>query len=298
MKTTQTYEQEVPAPRIVSETVLHSQDNPLYDRAEATRIAELLADMYDPEYILLFGSLAGGTPHSEVLAYDLLIVTQDVPYYGWQSAKRYLKMKLPPKNREIPYTNIYLVTRNTLQSSVIPFVRLAHAEGVALYRNDHSKLNKLKSRLDYQAIYCDAKKHYDIFRELGDDFLRQANTVFIENNLRQAAFLVGQAAELFYQTLYFVYHGQETDDRDLLVMHERVRTLSAELMLIFDDSHYESNSTLQELRLFLAKARYDPSFEIDPRHLEGHLDRVEKLNKVVEKLCQRRIDLYKQRIAK
>ena len=40
---------------------------PLYDPAEAETIVRLLTKegLFDPEYILLFGSLAGGTPHSE-----------------------------------------------------------------------------------------------------------------------------------------------------------------------------------------------------------------------------------------
>lgn len=51
-----------------------------YPVAEAARMAEVLRESFDPEYILLFGSLCGGTPHSDVTAYDLLVVTREEPH--------------------------------------------------------------------------------------------------------------------------------------------------------------------------------------------------------------------------
>ena len=78
-----------------------------YDATDAARIAEVLREGFDPEYVLLFGSLAGGTPHSDVAAYDLLVVTREEPYFGWPQVTRYLKYKLPPRHRDVPYANIF-----------------------------------------------------------------------------------------------------------------------------------------------------------------------------------------------
>ena len=68
------------------ETNLNSvQEQPaerLYDPAEAAQIVRILTDGYfKPEYILLFGKLVGGTPHSDAAAYDLLVVVRDTPEY-------------------------------------------------------------------------------------------------------------------------------------------------------------------------------------------------------------------------
>lgn len=84
METNQNPAQEQPAQLIAPEVIQLEQQTakPLYNPDEAARVVQILAHAYDPEYILLFGKLAGGTPHSEVMAYDLLIVTQDTPYYG------------------------------------------------------------------------------------------------------------------------------------------------------------------------------------------------------------------------
>ena len=54
----------------------------LYDPNEAAQIVLHLTDGYfDPEYILLFGKLVGGTPHSDAMAYDLLMVVRETPEY-------------------------------------------------------------------------------------------------------------------------------------------------------------------------------------------------------------------------
>lgn len=47
-----------------------SENNPRYNRGETDAIVNYLTKegLFDPEYILLFGSLAGGTMHSEVNA--------------------------------------------------------------------------------------------------------------------------------------------------------------------------------------------------------------------------------------
>lgn len=57
-------------------------DELLYDPDETAQMIRHLTDGYfDPEYVLLFGKLAGGTPHSDAVAYDLLIVVRETPEY-------------------------------------------------------------------------------------------------------------------------------------------------------------------------------------------------------------------------
>ena len=63
METNQNPVQETPVQRIVLE--LEQPAERLYDPAEAARIVQTLTDGYfNPEYILLFGKLVGGTHHS------------------------------------------------------------------------------------------------------------------------------------------------------------------------------------------------------------------------------------------
>lgn len=105
METNQTQAQERPAQLIAS--VLEQPAERLYDSAEAARIVHCLTDGYfDPEYILLFGKLVGGTPHSDAMAYDLLMVVRETPEYDWIQTKRILRYKVPYSSARSP-TSIF-----------------------------------------------------------------------------------------------------------------------------------------------------------------------------------------------
>ena len=83
----------------------------LYDPGVVARIAQCLSELLDPAYILLFGSMAGGTPHSDALSYDLLIATHDTPQYNWLDVRRYLKMKMPGAGHGAPISQYLYVCR-------------------------------------------------------------------------------------------------------------------------------------------------------------------------------------------
>lgn len=259
-------------------------------------MAEVLRESFDPEYILLFGSLCGGTPHSDVTAYDLLVVTREEPHYGWPSAKRYLKYEIPPKRREIPYANVYLHTEKFVLSQFSPCLWLARTEGELLYCSDKYAFRRPRKPLDYLKAYCEAGRHFATFWEQGDRYLGRANEAFTLGDHRQAAFFMAQAAQLFYRTLFFVYHRFETDYENLELLHDMLRTLSAELMLLFDTDHRNGNNTIPRLNTFLNKARYDANFCATPQELEAHLDRIEKMKTIIERVCMQRIELYRSRI--
>lgn len=266
----------------------------LYDTEEAARITKILCEGFDPEYILLFGSLCGGTPHSDAAAYDLLIVTQENPRFGWVSVKRYLKCKMPPKHRTVAYINAYLYTAGFLRTHTLPFLRLAHAEGELLYCSDRHKFRRPKTPVDFGQAYCDAKSRYTTLFGLGKYFMDQAAAMPVYSP-RTAAFGTAQAAVLFYHALFYVFHGYEPETIDIVLMHERLRTLSGELMLLFDSDSISRNDTLPCLKSFLTEARYAPEFSIWPQELQEHIGRVEKMEKIVEKTCARRLALYKER---
>lgn len=296
METNENIVQEAPVQTIQEEPQSILTQPALYNPAEAARMAEVLRESFDPEYILLFGSLCGGTPHSDVTAYDLLVVTREEPHYGWPSAKRYLKYEIPPKRREIPYANVYLHTEKFVLSQFSPCLWLARTEGELLYCSDKYAFRRPRKPLDYLKAYCEAGRHFATFWEQGDRYLGRANEAFTLGDHRQAAFFTAQAAVLFYHTLFFVFHGFDTDTHDIVLLHERLRTLSGELMLLFDSDNVYHNDTLPCLKLFLQKARYDPGFDIRPHELSQHIDRVGHMRKVVERVCMQRIELYRSRI--
>lgn len=283
METNQNSVQEQPAER-------------LYDPAEAAQIVRILTDGYfKPEYILLFGKLVGGTPHSDAAAYDLLVVVRDTPEYDWIQAKRILRCKMPPRLRKIAYIDLYILPLNCVESNRTPFLYFAHSEGELLYCSDHCRFRRPKRPIDFAKAYADARFHFDTFRTLGGDLLEQAQNALVEGrNVRLAAQFTAQAAVYFYHTLYWVYHGQEFDIHDPVVMHDRMRTLSTKLMLVFDDNHIENIFTLPWLKQILMKTPYSAEFYMAPQELEMHMGRVQKAAEIIENYCGLRLELYKE----
>lgn len=267
-----------------------------YDRAEVNRILRTLTDdrYFDPAYILLFGNLAGGTPHSDVAAYDLLLVCRQTSEYDWCAAKRILRYTFPYCKRRINHINLYITTVGYFETHRRPHLYFAHAEGELLYCSDSHRFRRPPRPIDFAKTYADARNHYDTFRLLGEELLEQAREAcFGKRNRRLAAICLAQAIVYYYHTFYYVYHGETFDKHDPVLMHERLRTLSARLMLAFDDNHIERIFTLPALKEYLNKAPYDIRFDVDPRELELHLNRVKLAVRLIESSCEERLELYR-----
>lgn len=266
-----------------------------YDPEKAACIAEVLRELLDPEYILLFGKMAGKTPISDTLTYDLLVITATPPRYNWYEAKRYLKMKIPSIGHGAPYMNIYVHTLHDVESNYGAFFYLARREGIVLYRSHRRKYTRPKGNFDFGQAASVASKYMGTFLPQADRLVSYAEHRIDWEYLRESAFTMAQAAVYYYRTLFFVYHGFEADTCDVQILHHRLRTISGELPLLFEKDEFRSIHTLRCLNQFLANAQYDPKFFIMPGELIQHLDRVRKLGGVVNDLCKKRIALYEKR---
>lgn len=270
---------------------------PKYDSAEAARIVEHIMDndFIVPEYILLFGSLAGGTRHSDATAYDLLIAVRETPEFDWLQTKRRLRYKMPFRQRKITYINLYIIPLSYIDSHNTPFLYFARSEGELLYCSERYHFRRPKYKPDFAKAYADARFHFDTFRTLGFELLEQANHELTETrNMRLAGMFAAQAAVYFYHTLYYVYHQTEFDSHDPLIMHERMRTLSTRLMLIYDDDNIRSVQTLASLKHYLLKSPYDKDFDVSPRDMAVHIERTTKAAEIIESCCGLRLELYQE----
>lgn len=277
------------------ETNLKKIQSGSYNPHELARITEILRHACKPEYILLFGALASATPHSDVVAYDLLVVTREEPYYDWAEAKRYLKLKFPTKHREIAYINLYVYSRAFIERHPSPVFYFAKSEGIPLYVQEQAQVPKSKA-FNFNALNKEVSSYFDTFFNLGERFLDEANNCLITDDIRQGSFLMAQAALLFYRTLFFVYHGFESNSEDIELLHDRFRTVSADLMLLFDSDQHRAIGTIPRMKKMLIDARYNLTFTATSKQLEADYDRIEKLKNGVEKLCRHRFDLYRERI--
>ena len=291
METNQKHAQELPAQNIIA--IEPKQQS--YDTLKAARIAETLSELLNPEYILLFGKLADGTPHSDILAYDLLVVTDGPTRYDWYAAKRYLKMKLPYIGHGAPYVNIYVYSRQYIDANVVPFFYWARKEGIVLHSSRRRKLSRPRNEFDFGYAATLAKRYAGIFMPPADRLADYAEQRLDRDHIRESAFAIAQAAVYYYRTLFYVYHGFEADSCDVRYLHHRLRTLSGELPLLFEADEYYPKQTLHCLNNFATYAQYDFDFFVETDELARHLDLVKRLGEVARRLCERRMELYAKR---
>lgn len=203
---------------------------PIYDPDELERIVAVIRQAVEPEQVVLFGTLAGAMPFSEMAAYDLLVITQQQPPITGEELRIHLKLKLPNRTRAIPFINLYLYSATEAANRMKWLVRMALSEGKVLY----SRKNTVRKPCDYQQLYFAAADRYNLFSGQAGGFLAAAGKCLAVGNFRQAAFHTACTAEMLLHALYGVYHAADTDLHTLTTLHLRVRTLSAELFLLLD----------------------------------------------------------------
>ncbi len=264
----------------------------LYTPVQAAQIADALCELLDPAYILLFGKMAGKTPFSDTYAFDLLVLTDGAPLYNWIEAKRYLKMKIPWVGHGTPYINIYVHSLRHTETCYTPFFYFARKEGIVLYCSRNRTFARPKKQFDFGLAADYATKYTQTFLSLADRLVDFAELRIDPKHAREAAFASAQAAVYYFRSLFYVFHGFEAETSDIRILHQRMRTLSGKLPLLFEPDEIHAMQTLHSLNLFLTAARYDPQFVVPLEAIAWHTERVRRLGQIVTTLCRLRIDLY------
>lgn len=258
-------------------------------------VTKILIETLKPIHILLFGTTVGGTQHSEPHTYDILVITPETPRYDHSDLKRYLKQRLPNHFRTLAATNIYIHSQNFNPCTPSPYLYFARHEGRLLYCADSQQFIPQKASFNYAEAYRNCSKYYNTFFEMGVSLLKDARRYYEEGNLRMTAFCTSHAVLLFFRVHYYVYHGFATECDDPLLLRRRMRTLSFDLNLIFDSE--DNNGRLASLYKTLRNESLDLlNTYFDRKDVEWCLISGEKIEKVIKRISNERLELYKKRI--
>ena len=265
------------------------------DPQELEHIVSLLTSgPFDIDYIILFGQLVGGTPFSGVAAYDMLIVTNRDPAYDEREVKRYLKYHLPIRQRDVTYYNVYVIPYKKSLKCKSPISYLAHTEGRVIYSRVEDPLLPTRG-CDFMALYSGTRVYFRAVHAMARRYLGFARVSYDEEkDCVTAMMLTAQAAAMLYRTLHYVYYGEEIDSDDLIIMHDKLRTLDGELMLLFDGTHIGPNTILPTLQGLRKRFPFDSAVNVVPPVLEACMDKVQRLGDVVENICTKRLNLYRK----
>jgi len=260
--------------------------------------------------IILYGSYARGgwvdEPHTAkgyLSDFDLLIVVNDerltdrVDY--WAKAEERL-------NRELAITK----TLKTPVNFIVHSLRevndgLAHGrfffmdvarDGVALYQSDDSELAEPKPKTPAQALAM-AKEYFEEWFPAAAGMLQTAQFSQAEGRLKDAAFLMHQATERLYHCVLLVCTFYTPHVHNLAFLRTQAERLDRRLTYVWPMDSRKERAMFEKLKDAYVKARYSKHYRISAEELAWLGGCVEELGRVVQAICQERIEMLERSAA-
>jgi HEPN domain-containing protein len=130
-----------------------------------------------------------------------------------------------------------------------------------------------------------AQEEYECWFGRGKGLFIGIKAFFEDNNYSESAFLLYQATESFYNAILLVFSSYKPKLHDILKLNKRARIFYHDLCRIFPYGNEEQKECFKLLRDAYVRARYDKNYRITKEQLLYLIGRVEKLQKITEKIC-------------
>jgi uncharacterized protein len=276
---------------------------PKHKRDEIRALTEIITEMIDAEFIILFGSYArgdwvedvylgdDGTTYEYKSDYDLLVVVKDLPKYEYKGYRNRIKKKA--RRSADCETRISIImhsvdeVKDAIKNNRYFFVDIKK-EGILLHSSKRFRLPPIKE-LNVKQRKGKAEKNFKNWFESAKEFYIDFENAFARKSYKNAAFLLHQVAERFYDTVLLVFTDYKPKIHDLEDLGIRVDRLSAEFKGIFPKKTDEEKRLFDLLKRAYVGARYDMGYKITKEELEYLAKRVKKLQSATEKACKEKI---------
>lgn len=270
---------------------------------EIAEIIEIIKEEANPEKIILFGSHIGdkwvedeyledGIKFSYISDYDFLVVVKKGEGQEKEHAiishienrTNHIENAVSPIVHDIDYINEGLSFGQYFFTDII-------REGILLYNTGNYEFVKPKL-LTPEEEKQKAQGYFDIWFPQGSEFLDGASFHKSKEHLRVGAFTLHQAAECFYNTVLLVFTGYKPKTHNLQKLRNYSKHISSELYSIFRTPPLDE----KEFHLFdLLKrgyidARYKLDYQITAEELKELIEKVTKMQTVVEQICKEKIE--------
>jgi predicted nucleotidyltransferase/HEPN domain-containing protein len=260
--------------------------------------------------IILYGSYARGgwvdEPHTAKgyqSDFDLLIVVNDerltdrVDY--WAKAEERL-------NRELAITR----TLKTPVNFIVHSLRevndgLAHGrfffmdvarDGIALYQSDDSELAEPKPKTPQQALAM-AREYFEDWFPSGAEFFDNYKFNLEQDRRNNAAFQLHQAVERLYHTVLLVVTFYTPHVHNIGFLRTQAERLDRRLTYVWPTDTRKERAMFEKLKDAYVKARYSKHYRISAEELAWLGACVEELGRVVQTICEERIQMLERSAA-
>jgi predicted nucleotidyltransferase/HEPN domain-containing protein len=275
---------------------------PQIKQDELQRIVEIICQNCDTiEKIILFGSYARGNykeakdlkkdrKSGHISDYDILAITKTkevaLNKTLWNQISklcRNLKLSADPRiiTHDIQALNIKLAEGQY-------FYKDTKEEGTILYDSGNFELadereltGKEKQRI--------AQDHFSEWFKSAEGFLRHYNYAMKDKDCRKSAFNLHQTTESAYKTIHLVFTNYCPNEHMLEYLGNKAAEFHPEIEKLFAQNNREDEDRFELFEYAYIGGRYDPEYYISAEDLEILAKDVEKLLKITEEICQKKI---------
>ena len=279
---------------------------PEYKKEELNRIKNvILKDCPDVEMIILFGSYARGdfkeekdlnpkgkSGHSS--DYDILVVTSKISTAIKIGLWDRIAIKCNALNLTASYVRIIahdIKDINLKLSNGQYFYTDIKKEGRLLHNAGNFEFAEPKE-LSPDERRKIAQDHFDFWFNKAQGFLKNYIFNFNEKDYPLAAFMLHQATETFYKTIFLVFENYCPNKHMLRKLGKMAHKHNANLHNIFPRDTEEQKKRFELLDLAYIGARYNPAYKITADDLEYLSKRVTMLLDMTEKMCKEKIESF------
>ena len=260
--------------------------------------------------IILYGSYARGgwvdEPHTAKgyqSDFDLLIIVNDkrltdrVEY--WVKAEERLNRELAVTKTLKTPVNFIVHTLHEVNDGLAHgrffFMDVAR-DGIAIYQSDGSELAEPKPKTPDQALAM-AKEYFDEW--MPQALSAQKGFLFFvsQKEWRDAAFILHQATERLYHCVLLVCTFYTPHVHNLAFLRTQAERLDRRLTYVWPTDSRKDRAMFEKLKDAYVKARYSRHYRISEGELSWLGACVEELGRVVQTICEERIQMLERSAA-
>ena len=262
-------------------------------------LVNIIREKHSVEMVILFGSYARGNWVEErnedgffkyQSDYDIFIVTETKQMANKIESDHQLRNRI----EHIITTPISIIAHdieffNRRLRKGQYFFSDIKKEGVCLYNTKRFKLVEEKE-LSLKEREHLAEEDFEYWFMRAMEFLIDFKNAFDRGSFNQAAFLLHQATENFYNTMLLVFTRYKPNTHDLEKLSKRAASIDPIMLAIFSvEGSEEEKRRFELLRKAYVDARYNKNYVITSDELTWLADRVKYLQEVTKEICQNKI---------
>ncbi len=260
--------------------------------------------------IILYGSYARGgwvdEPHTAKgyqSDFDLLIIVNDkrltdrVEY--WAKVEERLNRELAiTKTLKTP-VNFIVHTLHEVNDGLAHgrffFMDVAR-DGIAIYQSEDSELAEPKPKTPDQALAM-AREYFEEWIPAAADFKESADHLIGKGRFKRSAFLLHQATESLYHCVLLVCTFYTPHVHNLAFLRTQAERLDRRLTYVWPTDTRKERAMFEKLKDAYVKARYSKHYRISAEELAWLGACVEELGRVVQAICEERIQMLERSAA-